>query len=1042
MNIYHISDIHLTKSFLSDWDSFLKQAFIDYINQTKTPDSIIICTGDMVDRAGKDWSSITSALMQFKEKIIEPILTETGIPIDHFVLCPGNHDIDRDSDASYTRTGVRTEIKLGQVNKINQFTAKILDGDYGASSRIKAYNEFIGSLYAGCNNIQMSPLSVSFKYQIEGKIIGVAAFNSVWDSVDDKDYQEGLAIGEPQYMVAKEHLLDTDIRIAALHHPLDWFKYEKNTVVSWMTQDYDLILMGHVHENDTGMTQKPNSTYAYNISPSFTGDIRGFSAIYGNGFTEIDLSLDSQDIVCKYLIYDHSRRNYRLNTEYSNDGIYNFSYKKDGSNLSALIQRCLKHIKTEFYPKIDKELIPQKASAISTLDDVFVMPPIHKNGDDDPHKEYSLNSILSGTTSRVLFGQGESGKTILLYKCLKDLVRDYSIHQVIPVYFDFSILTNQDFNTIIKNFLSCNSKEVSTLIKEKKIVLLVDNYSVDLEYKDRKTALYHFLSDNSLRMIATSGYQLSDTVPLKFVSGNEIAVEAFFIHQFSATQVKELMQKWTPGDDTTKRLVKIERMVDQFCSYSLPCSAMSVSLYLWCTEDNSRAPVNSAYLLDIYLETILEKISVENIYRDSFNYNNKCNLLAYIAYRCNEELKKTPGSFELELTKGKLIRMTEDYLTSVGHTQFKADKIIDYFIKQRVFIQDGNNVRYAHACFFYFFLAKRMLSNNEFKEEVMNEDNYFKYERVLDYYEGLVLSDRAWLEELFNRFNNYFSDGYDTLERIDVDSFFTIIVEGEESKRFVPIAERIQTTNMVKSKPTAEEVEKKTLAVADSRMENISDKISTEDVLSSATLLVMMAKALRNLESVEDITLKQNVYKSIIRNSIVYTVMEKNFLAQYANNHQGQLPPALSEIRDVYTFLRFMPFLFQFNMYDIAGTTKLQSVYEAKYKDDIATNRSDVEKYLTLAMLWDCANVKYEKEYRKFIRSVGNNSVQDYLFMKLLLYYRNKVTLGSPTEDICIDLLAEAKVKVKRLGRFKKGEIVKQMKKERQKLLNERRNNS
>lgn len=91
-----------------------------------------------------------------------------------------------------------------------------------------------------------------------------------------------------------------------------------------------------------------------------------------------------------------------------------------------------------------------------------------------------------------------------------------------------------------------------------------------------------------------------------------------------------------------------------------------------------------------------------------------------------------------------------------------------------------------------------------------------------------------------------------------------------------------------------------------------------------------------------------------------------------------------------------------------------------------------------MAMMWDSFNVKYEKEYRKMIRSVGNNSVQDYLLLKLLYYFRNRVALGSEAEDIYIDLIAEAKVKVHRLGRFRKGEVVKQMKDEQKKLLNER----
>ena len=184
--------------------------------------------------------------------------------------------------------------------------------------------------------------------------------------------------------------------------------------------------------------------------------------------------------------------------------------------------------------------------------------------------------------------------------------------------------------------------------------------------------------------------------------------------------------------------------------------------------------------------------------------------------------------------------------------------------------------------------------------------------------------------------------------------------------------------------------------------------------------------------------LKQKVYNSIIQNSIVYNVLTKDYFAFYANSHKGELPPSLADIKDVYTFLRFMPFIFQENLYDIIGTPKLQKVFETKLNNDFSSRCSDVEKYFSMAMMWDTFSVKYEKEYRKMIRSVGNNSVQDYLLLKLLYYFRNRVVLGSEAEDIYIDLIAEAKVKVYRLGRIRKGEVVKQMKDEQKKLLNER----
>ena len=1036
MKVFHISDIHLNASFLKEWNSYLKDSFIDYVNQTKDDSSIIVCTGDLIDKGGVDWSGANKAFQVFEKDFITPILERTGLSKDRFVICPGNHDIEREKDAPFVRSGIRAEISAKGASEIGLYTSKILDGDYSFSSRIKAFNEFLYSFYEDCPNVLKTNLGFAFKFDFGEETVGVAAFNSVWDSCDEKDCDYGLAIGEPQYDQLKSFLTDCKTTIAAVHHPLDWFSFEKDTVVRWMTDDFTIILIGHVHEKQTGMSIMPTGAYAYNVSPSFISNIREKTGVYVNGFTHIEIYSDSQDIECQYLSYDISERAYRLNTEYASEGVFEFSYKKDGSNLSALKSRCLRQLESEFFPKIDSSIIPLRAQTIHSFDDAFVMPPLRRNGD-DTQRDYSLSSILNSTSNIALFGNGESGKTILLYKCLKDLVKSFSIYQRIPVYFDFTTNLNQDFVTIIKNFLSCSTKEAKILIEKGMIILLVDNYSVALEFRNRKSALYQFLNENPVRMIATVGYELSDTIPLAFTNGNEIPVESFFIHQFDAAKVKELMEKWTPQDDTMKRLDKIEKMVSRFCSYSLPCSALSVSLYLWCTEDTSRAPVNSAYLLDIYLEIILEKLAIDNIYRESFNYNNKCELLGYIAYQCNKLLNINPDT---PLTKGALISMTEDYLESVGFSGYQADKIVDYFIKQRVFIQEGNTIHYAHACFFYFFLAKRMISNKEFREEVMSKENYYKYERVLDYYSGLVMSDKEWLIELHSRFEEYFSAANEVLEQIDVDSFFTNIVNGDKQKRFVPVAKGINPTKVVSSKPTIQDVEKQTLIVSDERLNCITDKISRDDVLSMSNLLVLMSKALRNMESIEDTELKQKVYNSIIKNSLLYNILTKDFFAYYANKHEGKLPPSFADIKNVPAFLRFMPFIFQWNLSDILGTPKLQSVFETKLNRDIQEKRSDVEKYLSLAMMWDCSNVQYEKEFRKMIRTVGNNTVQDYLLVKLLYYFNNKVALGSEVEDVYIKLIAEARVKAHRIYPFEKSKIVREMKKERNRLLRERNN--
>ena len=182
------------------------------------------------------------------------------------------------------------------------------------------------------------------------------------------------------------------------------------------------------------------------------------------------------------------------------------------------------------------------------------------------------------------------------------------------------------------------------------------------------------------------------------------------------------------------------------------------------------------------------------------------------------------------------------------------------------------------------------------------------------------------------------------------------------------------------------------------------------------------------MDGVEDTTLKQKVYDSIVKNALILTVIIKDQLALYANTHDGALPPAYSDVKNVEAFFRFMPLSFQSTLGEIMATRKLVSFFDAKYNRDNREKVSDVEKFMSIGMLWDSTGLDNKKVVKSFIKQVGNNSAQDYVLFKLLYNFNEKVALGSEEEDEYIDLLADLKVKQRRVRGIEKDRIKKQMK--------------
>lgn len=1031
IRIFHISDFHLTRKSIQDWEDYQRDSFIQFVNENITAENFIVCTGDMLDKAGDDLGGIQEGLKKFKKIVIDPIIQQTQISIERFIIAPGNHDIDRKADKDYIVTGVRTEIKSGGVDKINKYVRQLLEEKGEPAKRVTAYYAFVCELYKGLSNIKTSYLGTVYNYNIKGIDISFSSFNTVWNCNDDRDREEGIAIGEPQYQNCEKAIPDNAVKIAVMHHPLDWLKYERQTIQAWIRKDYNLLLMGHIHENDTLLTMNPAGNLIINFAPSFTADFRENSKTYANGFTLIDYDIDNKRLHFSYQKYNHQNRKYELNHEYSENGEFIAQITNGMSeNINLLIERCLNELQSNYVPTINSNIIPQKANAIKTLNEAFVMPPLKKNGDYDGVEDYTLDSILTARSNIVLLGQHESGKTTMLKKLLLDYIEHADVFGVVPVYYDFNVFLNQDIETIIKNFLSCNTQEVEMLIKNGKIVLLVDNYNPSEEKRDQVKRLYRFQTNNIIRIIATTNYEINDVIPDFFIENNEIAFETYFIHQFRSSNIRDLITKWSPDLQIQERNQKIEDLVNRFCSFALPCTAMSISLYLWSTENTNREPVNPAILLDIYLEIILERMSIDNIYVKTFDYDNKTGLLAYLAQSIHDEIGKNTA---YTLTYGNYITKIEEYIITVGYKGIDANKLGEYFIERKIFVKHEGQIEFAHACFYYFFLAKRMVKFPKFRQSIIKKDQYFKYNRVIEYYGGLVRTDKELLSFLYEEFTNIFSEVNFIYNEVDMDKCFTNIIKGQNG--YVPIIQKVTPQKIIENKPTGKETEEKVLAIADERISRIKDAFYEPKRVSPDALIWMLSRALRNLDGVEDVELKQNVYNSLVRNSLIFTVINKDYFAHYANSHNGNLPPMYSNVKNVGEFLRFMPFNLQTNLAEIIATRKLVGFFEKKFKNDLKGTTSDVEKYFSLGMMWDSTGLENKKHLKSFLRKVRNNSSQDYLFCKLLYYFNTKVALGSELEDEYIDLLVDLRVKQKLIKVFEKNTLKKQLKETRNKRI-------
>lgn len=202
ITIIHLSDFHMNNHTLYDWENYLKDSMLEVIlDKMEDPShTIIVCTGDLIDKAGKDFGGVELALDKFREKVIDVLIEKTGISLDHFIIIPGNHDINRSKDEDYENLGLISKFKDQGYWAVNDYATAILKGpERKSTKRCIEYKDFENKLYEGFSNVHTTFLGSTFKYEIDELKIGVAAYNSAWCAYDDNDYTNGLFLSEPQY---------------------------------------------------------------------------------------------------------------------------------------------------------------------------------------------------------------------------------------------------------------------------------------------------------------------------------------------------------------------------------------------------------------------------------------------------------------------------------------------------------------------------------------------------------------------------------------------------------------------------------------------------------------------------------------------------------------------------------------------------------------------------------------------------------------------------------------------------------------------------
>lgn len=1016
---------------------------LDELHKEKTID-LIVFSGDMIDRGGEGFQSTDIAFANFRNLIATKITDRYSLDKSRFVFVPGNHDVQRYLDKKFMETGLQSD--LINTKAVDDFVHDPSNLD--CINRIKAFNKFQEDYYKDIEEAQYfhTPLQSNLILNIDGKKIGITMLNSAWRCYDSAKDKGNILIGENQILDSLEYIKDCDLRIAVSHHDYNWVKdFERPVLPKLISQHYNMFFCGHTHGADAELICRPEGNTFFFTAPGLLhANVHELDGNYKNGFMVVDCDLEKHVIIASKYVQAYDRE-FSLDKNYGENGFWVRDIPRGEVAIrNERIADTYSHINS-LIPQLNAHLIGYRTTtnAPKDINSLFVMPSLQYNeqtGDDiESVKKVDVNSIaeiieLEGNI--IIYGDKESGKTILLDKILIDVSSQHRSKNMMPAQIRFSSIKN-NIIALLSSYWDQRTNDAISILQEKKVVLLIDNVNFSNEYSDKIDNIKDFLAKYpNVRLICTT--QGRNTVGTTGPSDQIIpSSRSLQIASFKAEQIRELAGKWynvSMDDDCLRE--RLEFIINAFNTFKLPCTPFSVTLLLWIMEKGGQIqPTNSAILLDTFMQEML-KDQTGDFGKEKFNQFNKIRLLSAIALEMyNEEVIAAKENRPYSFTYGALTLLVEKHLKAMEMSAFKPTSIINKLIDVGVLIQvpGSNKMYFRFRCFMEYFLAKQMNTSEDFFNHVLSEANYLDFSNVINYYTGFTCDKVSVLNKIITRLEIEYLDLSTILgETIKVDDYFI-------RKGLLEAIDNPELDYLSPHKHTVKEDDK----ISNALLQQSEQRVQTGDKQKKhvnsfrvySELLILAMDVLKNTEEVKESGFKLKLdddenrtktecFRIVLENSILYAIIFYIVCMKYIKKNENDASKQ-EKVKELSMCMFLLPVLHEELLRDHLGSIKLLDPIKDMLEADIKNPKSELQQFMTTFMYGDLKGKNYLDYIKSFIISSKRAFIRDSCFLKLQQYYYNSndSKLDRKLAEMMADLYISSHKSKRNEKHFNKGVI-------------------
>lgn len=867
MRILHVSDLHVRVNWQEDQKRILNAFLADVAKiHEASPIDVVIVSGDLTFSATAEQFSLA------EEMLLNPLRDRLEIPRSKIVLASGNHDVDISGIDEFGEAGLRQKLVDNEsVNALFDDPDKLRQH----TGRLDLWRAFHERFYEDEPPELPDSLSAVHRFSVDGTSLGIISLASSWRATGaPNDGDKGnLLVGDRQISRAHESIRDADLKIAVMHHPLDWVaSFDERTVNRELHRHIDILCTGHMHQNDPYSTKGRVGSLVHSVAGALYE-----SPEYINSYTLIEVLPSENRATLHLRTYYSERGEFDSAVNLVENGQIDLPLRgREDGEVVHVSEHSLQDLAARAIATVVQEtsILGYSSPELRSLDELLVQPVLLQV----PMGQYLAvaDAIESHRLPRVNFRQDvedhscivvvaeeSSGLTSALqWFCNEVFTQD---HDYAPVVIDYSSIETgtSAVQRAVKKQLAAAGIPAGTTDPIPLLVLGVDNIVKGSEKKLRRLA----------KFIATSS---QNRYILGCRPGHEYAIEAIL----RSENVDVVMRHLGPfGRRELKALLKaagsesIEKVAEAILAFlakeNIPRSPfmMAALVSIMGHEDRWQSLGNETAVLEAYVGMLLGRGDTTEESRFSLDYRDRQHLLSSLA-----EHMTRGGIHEMRRIDVEQFLIT--YFRRLDWSEPTA-LVLESFINRRILREREKIVSFRHPAVQSLLAAQGFSDSPDFRTLVLGAP--LEYSAIIRHAAALRRSDRGLL--------NSVGEEYLRLCPQEVDLFTSAFQANEQALESdtekvirelweIPLPEEVDDASPAPGRFQPEHMDEMLdsfeTMVSAAGMEEAGDPDEIEDEQSVrlaqfSDALTLLSAVLRNSELVQDLELKRELLRQLLQ---------------------------------------------------------------------------------------------------------------------------------------------------------------------------------